>query len=99
MLRERVAAVGEVMVPEHDEAAAEPAEELAKERNPASARDEVTGDADEIRTSLRDPGDRLLGRFPPARGDSEMEVGEVRDPQAVQLGRKPFDLHLEDTRP
>ncbi len=34
----------------------------------------------------------------PARRHAEVEVGEVRDPEAVEGGRQPVDLHLEHAR-
>ena len=98
-LRERVAAVGEVVVPEDDEARGERSEKSLQERHPRSARDEISSDTDEIWAPLDDPGDGILDRAPAPRRDSEMEVGQVRDPEAVELGRTPRHLDLEDAAP
>ena len=95
-LGERVATVREVVVPEHDEARAEIPEERFEERHPGPSRDQVAGDADEIGTPLDDPGDGILDRAPAARRDAEMKVGQVRDPEAVELRRYSLELDLED---
>ena len=87
--RERVARDGDIVVPEHDERALERAEQLREERHAAGMGDEVAGDADEVGLPLGDPGDRALGRDAAARGRSEVEVGEVRDPEAVEARGSP----------
>jgi hypothetical protein len=98
-LREGVAAVREVVIPEDDEAASELPEQLPKKRYAATAGDEVARDADEVRLALSDPRDRRLARALAARGHAQMEVGEVRDAESVELARKPLDLELEHALP
>src|SRR5262245_42462096 len=94
-LRERIPAVGEVVVPEDDDASRELFEQPFEQRQPVPPRDEVAGEEDELRPSLGDPGDRLLGGTPPPSNDAQVEVGEVRDPDAVELFGNAFELHLE----
>ena len=97
--RERIARDGDVVVAEHDVGAVERAEQLLEERQAAGMGDEVTRDADEIRLPPGDPGNRALGRDAAPRGRSEVEVGEVRDPEAVEALRQPVDLDLEHAGP
>ena len=87
------------MVAEHDERAVERAEQLLEERQAAGMGDEVARDADEIGPPPGDPGNRALGRDAASRRRAEVEVGEVRDPQAVEALRQPLDLDLEHPRP
>jgi hypothetical protein len=98
-LREGIAAVRKVVVPENDEAASEPLEELSQERHAPPAGDEVAGDADEVRPPLRDPRYRGLARVLTARGHAQVEVGEMRDPEPVELTRKPVEHDLEHALP
>jgi len=98
-LGKRVARVGEVVVAEDDDARAELLEQPLEERHARAPRDEVAGNTDEIRAALRDPGHRILGRPPSARGDPEMEVREVGDTEAVELGWDAVDLDFEHALP
>ena len=98
-LRERIAAVREVVVAEHDEAGAELGEQALELREPRRPRHEVARDADEVRRPLRDPGDRLLARHAGRATGAEVEVGEVRDAEAVELGRHAVELDLEHPLP
>ena len=61
--------------------------------------DEVTRDADEIGPPPGNPGNRALGRDAASRRRAEVEVGQVRDPQAVEALRQPLDLDVEYPRP
>jgi hypothetical protein len=79
-LRERVAAVREVVVAEDGEARRERTKEPREHRRPGAPRDEVARDADEVRAALDDPGQRILDCPPASGGHSEMEVGEMGDP-------------------
>jgi hypothetical protein len=58
-------------------------------------RQQVAADGDEIRLPLARPAGRLPGGADPGRGDAEVEVREVQDPEAVELGRQPRQLELE----
>ncbi len=98
-LRERVAAIREVVVPEHDEARPELAQKPLEERRATTSRDEVAGDADEVGLALRDPGHRVRRGALPPRRDAQMEVGEVRDPQAVERRRDAGELDFEHSLP
>ncbi len=98
-LRERITAVREVVVAEDDVAGGQLAKQPAEQWNPCPARDEVAGDANEVGTALGHPGDRLLHGASPAGGNAEVEVGEVGDAQAVELGRQPLELDLDDAPP
>ena len=86
-LRERVAAVGEIVVPEHDEAGAELAEEPLEQRHPCAARHEITGNADDVRAPLDDPCNGIHDCASAAGRNAEMEIGEVRDAKPVELRR------------
>jgi hypothetical protein len=59
-------------------------------------RQQVARDADEVGLPFRDPLDATLNSAHAARRHAEVEVGEVRDPQAVELGRQPWDPDLAD---
>ena len=94
-LRERIAAVGEVVVAEHDVAAADVGEkawELAHARMP---RHEVARDENEIRPALASPDDRIVDRASSARPDTEMEIGEMHEADPVKLGGDSFELDLD----
>jgi hypothetical protein len=65
---------------------------------PARAREQVSGDADEIRTAFGDPVDCTLAGARSAGRHTEVEVGQMRDPQPVELDRKVGDLHLEGAK-
>jgi hypothetical protein len=95
-LRERIPAVGEVVVAEHDEAGAEFVEKTLEERHPGAARHEIAGNANDVRAPFDDPVKGLLDRAPAAGGDAKMEVREVRYSETVELGRKSFELDLEN---
>ena len=87
-LRERVAAVLDVVVAEHDVAGGRAARAARAARLAPRARDEVAGDARRGRARARaDPLDRALDRARPARRQAEVEVGEVRDAQARRARR------------
>src|SRR5207244_4903451 len=60
---------------------------------------EITGDRDEVRAPFPRPDGRLPCRADARRGDAEVEVREVRDPEAVQLLRQPGQLDVEHTPP
>ncbi len=63
-------------------------------------RDEVAGDADEVGPPLGDPANRLLtGPIAARERRSEVEVGEMTDPETVQLSRQRGDMNLEHARP
>ena len=47
----------------------------------------------------RHPVDGACDSDGAARGHAEVEVGEVRDPKAVEIRREPFDRDVEDARP
>src|SRR5919197_2417513 len=98
-LRERIPARHEVVVSEDDEAGGDDGEVVPKPTEPRAPRDEVTGEADEIRLPLRNPLERPLDCERPARRDAQMEIGEVSDPQSVELRREPLDLDLEHAPP
>ena len=96
---ERVAAVGEVVVAEHDEARPEAVEQPLELAHPRAAGDEVARDAHEIRPALGHPVHRLAHGAEASRRHAEMEVGEVRDPQPVELRRDPVEPHVQDALP
>jgi hypothetical protein len=58
-------------------------------------REKVAGDADEIRLPLGRPVDAALDSAPAARRNAEMEIRQMDDPHAVELGRQPGHLELE----
>ena len=97
--RERVTSDGDIVVPENDEGAVEDVQQLTQPSFAARMRDEVPGDADDVRPPLRDPHRRPSARAVAARqARTEVEVGEVGDANAVQLARKPVDGNVEDAR-
>jgi hypothetical protein len=58
-------------------------------------RQQIAGDDDEVRTPFARPDGRLPGSAHSGRRNAEVEVGEVDDPEPVQLGRQPRQLELE----
>jgi hypothetical protein len=82
-LRERIAAVGEVVVAEYDVAAADVGEKACELAHARTPRHEVAGDENEIRPALASPDDRIFGRASTARPDPEMEIGEMHDADPV----------------
>ena len=91
----------DVVVPEDDERPLEAPELFAQQRFATRARDKVTRDRDDIGLTLLHPVDRPLDRDRPARGQSEVEVGEVCDPEPGQLRRQPGkrDVELGEPNP
>ena len=85
---ERVARVAEVVVSEHGvRAGPEPPQQLTELGLASRMRQQVAGQQDEVGLAFLDPRHRPLDS-PPAPGrHAEVEVGEVRDAQAVELGR------------
>ena len=84
-LRERVAAVGEVVVAEHGVDRRQPLDQLAQPLRTFGPGEQVAGEHHEVGLPLGDPVDRALDRPHPRRRDAEVEVGEVRDPQPGEL--------------
>ena len=77
------------MISEHRERGKrQPVDERSQLRLAARMRQEVAGDRDEIRPALRRPVDRALDCVHPARRDAEVEVGQMRDAEAVELHRQ-----------
>ena len=70
----------DVVIPQNDKGSIEALELLPEQPLPARARDEVTGDRDEIGLPPGDPLDRPLDGDLAARRQAEMEVGEMCDP-------------------
>jgi hypothetical protein len=88
------------VVPEHDvRRLRELLEQAAEERLAAPARDEVTGDADEIWPAGHNPVDGTTARALAERRQPEVEVGQMRDPQAVELPRQAVDRQVERAQP
>ena len=86
------------MVPEDDERLPQSAEQPDERRNPTWMGDQVSRDAHEVGVACRDPVDRPLGGDATARRRAEVEVRQVPDPKAVELGRQALDLHLEHAK-
>ena len=87
-MREGVAGRGEVVVAEHGEAARQAGEQRPQPCLAGAAREQVAADQRQVGLPLLDPVDRALDRRRAARGHAEVEVREVRDPQALELGRQ-----------
>jgi hypothetical protein len=92
--RERVAAERPVVVAEDDVRRPKPPEQAPQPGLGARVREQVARDADEVGRALRRPGDRALDGPRAARRDAEVEVREVRDPEAVELRRQARQLEL-----
>jgi len=83
--RERVARDCDIVIAEDDEWAIEPLDESAKARLSSRTRDEIAGDANNVRLPPGDPRHRLSARsISPGKRCSEMEVGEMRNPKTVE---------------
>jgi hypothetical protein len=78
-LRERVAAVGEVVVPEHDVALPEPGQEALELRDSRPARHEIAGDAHEVGLALDDPLDGIGDSLSASTGHAEVQIRQMRD--------------------
>ena len=98
-LRERVAAVREVVVAEHDVGGRKVGEQTLELAHSRSPRDEVARDADEVRSALDHPVDRLAHGSQAARRNTEVQIGEVRDTKAVELGRQTRELDVDHLSP
>ena len=82
-----------------DDVRVEPLQELVEPAPGARVREQVAGDADEIRPALAHPLHRLRDRACPPRGRPQVEVGEMGDAEPGQRGRQPVDRDLADPRP
>ena len=87
---ERVARDGDVVVAEHG-VRVETCERLVELPPPAWVGQEVACGDGEVGPAFAYPGRRLPHSGAPARRRAEVEVGEVRDPQPVELSRQPVD--------
>jgi hypothetical protein len=76
------------MVAEHDIWMPKALEQLHQLSLASRPRQQVARDADEIGTALLDPCRSAFHGVRAARRHSEVEVREVRDPDAVELGRQ-----------
>ena len=84
------------MVAEHDERMVEACKERPQASLAARVRDEVSRDADELGSPLRDPLHGALARTVAARERrAEVEVGEMPDANAVERLGQPVERHLE----
>jgi hypothetical protein len=82
--REGIARDGDVVVSEDDERPAELVEELAQQSLAAWVREEIASHTNQLGIPSGDPlGRAAAGELSPS-GSAEMEVGEVRDPDAVE---------------
>src|SRR5688572_12073558 len=91
-----VAGLAEVVVAEHGvRAGAEALKQVTELRLPTRVSEQVARHKDEVGLPLLDPRHGSLDRPRAARGDAEVEVREMRDPQAVELGGQPWKLHVE----
>jgi hypothetical protein len=91
---EGVSRGGDVVIAENGEDAVmgvEPGETLPQNRLPATAADEIAGHGDEVEFTLFGPRERLVERAAVEGDGAEVEVGEVEDAKAVELGRQPAD--------
>ena len=80
-----------VVVPEHGVGAVawmKPAELPPQRAHAALPADEVAGDGDEVELLRRRPVDGLAEGAAVQRDGAEVEVGDVQDPQAVELRRE-----------
>ena len=98
-LRERILRNGVVMVPEHRVAVGQADEKLAETRLAASPRNEIAADQRQIRLPRLDPFHCAPHRVRPARRQPEVEVGEVGDPEPVELGRQAPKRDLDRVQP
>src|SRR5580765_7049025 len=73
----------------------EPREQSEETLSTAGPGEQIPGHDDEVRPALRDPVDRVLDGANAARGDSQMEIREMGDPQAVELCGQAVDGELE----
>jgi len=87
------------VVAEHDVRPAESRQQGLELRGAAGSGQEVARQTDEIGLSLLDPGDRALDGAGSARRHTEVEVGQMRDTQPVELGRQPGQFQLELAQP
>ena len=97
---EWVACVAEVVVPQHGvRTRPEAQQELAELLLAARVSEQVARQEDELGLTFLHPGHSALDRSRAAGRHTEMEVREMGDAQAVELGRKPRNLHLERPEP
>ena len=77
----------------------QPCEQSAEPLLARTAREQVAAQADQVGLALGRPLHRALDGDPAPRGKAEMEVGQVHDAEAVELGRQPVELDLERAQP
>src|SRR4029450_5577522 len=87
------------MVSQDDVAARQPGEKFAETRLPASPRNEISADQRQIRLPLFHPRNRTLNRPRAAGRNAEVEVGEMRDAQPLELRRQPPHRNLLGLQP
>jgi hypothetical protein len=98
--RLRIARDREVVIAENREGRLRQlCDELAEQRLAAGMCQQVAGDDHEVRSTPRCPRHRASNGAHARRGDTEMEVGEVDDPQSVELSRQSGNGKLELTEP
>ena len=99
--RERVAGAGDVVVAEHRVAGWQTGDQLAQARLTPRVRQQVARDQRQVGLLGDRPRHRLLDGAAATRRHPEVEIREVRDAQAVQLGRQPRQLeaHHPDAQP
>ena len=83
------------MVSQDRVAPRQPAEELAEKRFTPSPRNKIAADQRQVGLPFLDPCDGLPHRPRPAGRKTEVEVREVRDAEAVELGRQPPKRHVQ----
>jgi hypothetical protein len=98
--RKRVAGDGQVVVAEdREDRLRKVADELPQPRLSARVGQQVTGDRDEVGPPLPRPLNRAGYRSGARRGDSEMEVREMDDPQPIELDGQLRHVELAPSQP
>ena len=97
--RERILRDRVVVVPEHRVGIRQTSDQLAQLRLAARPREQVARDQRQVRLARLHPIHRPLDGACPAGRRPQMEIGEVRDRQPVELLRKSPDLNRRDFAP
>ena len=82
---ERIACDSDVVVPEHDERPVKAREECHESGLTTGVGDQITRDADDVRSTSRHPVDGAGGRYASTRERSpQMKVGQMPDTGSVE---------------
>jgi hypothetical protein len=88
-----------IVISQHREAVREPGEQLTETSLTPSPREQIAADQRQVRLPLLDPINGVLDGAQPTGGQTQVEVGEMRQAQPVQLRREAREANLPRLQP